>query len=70
MLSAGMPELKKESDIIELEKALHINPNLTDRMADKLFRDLITQAVTNRMRRLDNLAHNWLQIKGKNKEES
>jgi len=33
MLSAGMPELKKEEEIFQLEKALHINPNLTDRMA-------------------------------------
>jgi hypothetical protein len=60
MLSAGMPELKKEADIFALEGALHINPNLTDRMAEKLFKEKIQLSVTATSRRMDNMFHNFV----------
>ena len=57
MLSAGMPELKEANDLEYLVKYLHLTKS--DQEASKWFKKKIMEAMGNKMRRIDNLAHNW-----------
>jgi len=64
MLSAGMPELKHKEEVRWLVSALRIHPHmLSDREAAKHFKQQISKAQKTFSRRIDNLAHNWKQMK-------
>ena len=60
MLSAGMPELKEAKNLENLVKPLHLSKS--DQEASKFFKKKIMDALGNKMRRIDNLAHNWKQM--------
>ena len=67
MLSAGMPELQKKDEIRKLEKKLNLKSS--DREAEKIFIREIKEAMTTFTRRMDNMAHNYKQIRIKEKAE-
>ncbi len=65
MLSAGMPELQKASDIKYLVQKLNIS--LTDEEAKDVFRKEIERSRNDWFRRLDNLVHNIKHNKSESK---
>mmetsp|Transcript_23857 Transcript_23857/g.27822 ORF Transcript_23857/g.27822 Transcript_23857/m.27822 type:complete len:84 (-) Transcript_23857:35-286(-) len=67
MLSAGMPELQKKDEIMKLQKKLNLKSS--DREAEKIFIREIKEAMTTFTRRMDNMAHNYKQIKMKEKAD-
>lgn len=56
MLSAGMPELNQQEDILWLVKKLQFEKS--EQEASKIFKREIHKAIENKRRLLDNLAHN------------
>lgn len=56
MVTAGMPELKKKSEIKYLREMLSLK--LTEMEANNKFSDEITNSLNNTFRRIDNLFHN------------
>ena len=61
MLSAGMPELQKKEEIRKLQDKLNLKSS--DREAEKIFIREIKEAMTTFSRRVDNVAHNYKQLK-------
>lgn len=66
MLSAGMPELSEKGEIGKLEQKLNLKSS--DREAEKIFIREIDEAMKTFSRRVDNVAHNWKQIKAEDKK--
>ena len=68
MLSAGMPELQNKEHIGRLQDKLNLMSS--DREAEKIFIREIKDAMTTFSRRMDNLAHNYKQIKADKKKNA
>ena len=66
MLSAGMPELQKKEEIRKLQNKLNLKSS--DREAEKIFIREIKEAMTTFSRRMDNMAHNYKQMKMEKKK--
>ena len=66
MLSAGMPELQEKAEIGKLQEKLNLKRS--DREAEKIFIREIKDAMTTFSRRVDNVAHNYKQIKMEKKK--
>lgn len=56
MVSAGMPELMQEADIAYLRDKLCLN--ISDKEAEKCFKNEIKRSLESTLRRLDNWLHN------------
>ena len=67
MLSAGMPELQEKREIGKLQAKLNLKSS--DREAEKIFIREIKEAMTTFSRRMDNMAHNYKQLKMEKKKQ-